>query len=88
MTIGVYADYYWYGGKRLFVPYTNDYTFVCGTNTCMRVTDYFFCVCPSIGRLRRRSKYLGGALFPLIPSKIPVGAVEESDRRAESFSHV
>lgn len=51
-------------------------------------TDYFFCVRPSIGRLRRRSKHLGGALFPLIPSKIPVGAVEESDRRAESFCHV
>ena len=81
-TIGV-------GGKRLFVPHTNDYTFVCGTNTCMRVTDYFFCVRPSIGHLRRRSKHLGGgALFPLIPSKIPVRAVEERDRRAESFSHV
>ena len=77
------------GGKRLFVPHTNDYTFVCGTNTCMMVTDYFFCVRPSIGHLRWRSKHLGGgALFPLIPSKIPVGAVEERNRRAESFCHV
>ena len=55
------------GGKRLFVPHTNNYTFVCGTNTCMRVTDYFFCVRPSIGRLRRGSKQLGGAVIPLYP---------------------
>ena len=39
----------------------------------MRVTDYFFCVRPSIGRLRWRSKHLGGgALFPFIPSGTPI----------------
>ena len=59
-TIGV-------GGKRLFVPHTNDYTLVCGTNTCLRVTDYFFYARSSIGRLRRRSKHLGEAVIPPYP---------------------
>ena len=49
-----------------------------------------FLLCPPLHRSSKVEEQAprGGALFPLIPSKIPVGAVEERNRRAESFSHV
>ena len=49
-----------------------------------------FLLCPPLHRSSKVEEQAprGGALFPLIPSKIPVGAVEERNRRAESFCHV
>ena len=48
-----------------------------------------FLLCPPLHRSSKAEEQVPrGALFPLIPSKIPVRAVEERNRRAESFCHV
>ena len=69
------------GGKRLHVRMRDEYLYE---------GNRLFLLCPPLHRSSKAEEQVprGGALFPLIPSKIPVGAVEESDRRAESFSHV
>ena len=63
---------------------------VCMRDEYLYEGNRLFLLCPPLHRSSKAEEQAprGGALFPLIPSKIPVRAVKERNRRAESFSHV
>ena len=68
------------GGKRLHVRMRDEYLYE---------GNRLFLLCLPLHRSSKAEEQAPrGALFPFIPSKIPVRAVKERDRRAESFCHV